>query len=207
LSPVLLFGFAATAATIIATLVIGLTTLRSVYDASAMTAHTYSVISALRQLLATAIDAETGQRGFLITGATTYLEPFDRARANLAAQIGQLRMLTGDNAEQQADIDRLSAVAAVKFAELEETIQLRRADDLAGARALVLSHEGKRTMDEMREIVERMEARENVPPHRPHCRGRPQLPPGSHREVHECRRGTARAWRALRRRVAIWREP
>ena len=162
MSPVLLFGFAATAATIIATLVIGLTTLRSVYDASAMTAHTYSVISALRQLLATAIDAETGQRGFLITGATTYLEPFDRARANLAAQIGQLRMLTGDNAEQQADIDRLSAVAEVKFAELEETIQLRRADDLAGARALVLSHEGKRTMDEMREIVERMEARENV---------------------------------------------
>ena len=162
LSPVLLFGFAVTAATIIATLVIGLTTLRSVYDASAMTAHTYSVISALRQLLATSIDAETGQRGFLITGAATYLEPFDRARANLTAQIGQLRTLTGDNPEQQADIDRLSAVTEAKFAELEETIQLRRDDDLAAARALVLSHEGKRTMDEMREIVERMEARENA---------------------------------------------
>jgi PAS domain S-box-containing protein len=162
LSPVQLFGFAATAATIIATLVIGLTTLRSVYDASAMTAHTYSVISALRQLLATSIDAETGQRGFLITGAPSYLEPFDRARANLTAQIGQLRTLTGDNSEQQADIDRLSAVAEAKFAELEETIQLRRDDDLAAARALVLSHEGKRTMDEMRQIVERMEARENA---------------------------------------------
>ena len=162
LSPVLLFGFAGTAATIIATLVIGLSTLRSVYDASAMTAHTYSVISALRQLLATSIDAETGQRGFLITGAPTYLEPFDRARANLTAEIDQLRTLTGDNPEQQADVDRLSAVTEAKFAELEETIRLRRDDDLAAARALVLSHQGKRTMDEMRKIVERMEARENA---------------------------------------------
>jgi hypothetical protein len=54
LSPVLRFGFAVTAATIIATLVIGLTTLRSVYDASAMTAHTYSVI----RLAATAGDLD-----------------------------------------------------------------------------------------------------------------------------------------------------
>jgi PAS domain S-box-containing protein len=162
LSPVQLFGFAATALAIIATLVIGLTTLRSVYDASAMTAHTYSVISALRHLLATSIDAETGQRGFLLTGAATYLEPFDRARANLEAQIAQLRTLTADNSEQQADVDRLSAVTKVKFAELEETIQLGRDNDLAAARALVLSHEGKRTMDEMRRIVERMEARETA---------------------------------------------
>lgn len=157
-----MFGFAATAATIIATLVIALTTLRSVYDASAMTAHTYSVISALRQLLATSLDAETGQRGFLITGSAAYLEPFDRAHANVAAQIDQLRTLTADNPEQQADVEKLSAVTETKFAELEDTIELRRNNDLDRARELVLSHEGKRTMDEMRQIVNRMEARENA---------------------------------------------
>src|SRR5206468_5584019 len=107
LTPALLVGFALTLIVLIVTLVIGLANLRSVFDTSEAVAHTFEVKANLEQLLATLVDAETGARGFVITNDTSYLEPYDRARARIASEFDRLRQVTADSAEQQRDLDRL----------------------------------------------------------------------------------------------------
>src|SRR5439155_10577569 len=140
----------------------GTVNLRSVYDSSGVVAHTYAVKSGLQQLLTRALDAETGERGFIITGEVTYLEPYDRARNLISSDIAMVRALTADNREQQADRDRLSALAEVKLEELAKAVEQRRVSGLAAAQAVVATNVGKHTMDDMRVIVARMEVREDA---------------------------------------------
>jgi len=106
--------------------VVGLVNLRNVYTTSAALEHTYAVKIALQQLLAATLDAETGERGFIITGAASYLEPYERARVRLSANLAQLRALTVGNREHQADVDRLAAATELKLEELALAIRQRR---------------------------------------------------------------------------------
>jgi PAS domain S-box-containing protein len=132
-----------------------------VYDTSEAVAHTQSVKRGLEVLLSTMVDAETGERGFIITGMTSYLEPYESARNAISPEIAQVRAMTADNPEQQADLDRLSAAAEVKVGELAEAIRQRRESGFAAAQAMVMTNVGKRTMDGIRVIVSRMDARED----------------------------------------------
>jgi len=117
---------------------------------------------ALQQLLAATLDAETGERGFIITGAASYLEPYERARVRLSANLAQLRALTVGNREHQADVDRLAAATELKLEELALAIRQRRESGFTAAQTMVATNVGKRTMDEARAIVARMEAREDA---------------------------------------------
>ena len=161
LTPALLIGFVAILVVLVATLFIGLSNLRNVHSTSEAVAQTYSVRLALEQLLTTMVDAETGERGYIITGAPAYLEPYDRARAEISQQVTQLQNLTAPNREQQADLERLSEAIAVKLRELDDAIRERRESGLMSAQARVATNVGKRTMDGIRQIVTRMEARED----------------------------------------------
>lgn len=123
--------------------------------------HTYQVLTTLESTLVYAIDAETGQRGFIITGEDRYLEPYDRALAQIGPLANRLRALVSDSAVQQRRVDRLEYAVALKLAELHETVQARRNQGLEAARALVLRDEGKRTMDEVRAVVAEMRVAES----------------------------------------------
>lgn len=123
--------------------------------------HTYQVLTTLESTLVYAIDAETGQRGFIITGEDRYLEPYDRALAQIGPLANRLRALVSDSAVQQRRVDRLEYAVALKLAELHETVQARRNQGLDAARALVLRDEGKRTMDEVRAVVAEMRVAES----------------------------------------------
>lgn len=123
--------------------------------------HTYQVLTTLESTLVHAIDAETGQRGFIITGDDRYLEPYDRALAQIGPLANRLRALVSDSAVQQRRVDRLEYAVALKLAELHETVQARRNQGLDAARALVLRDEGKRTMDEVRAVVAEMRVAES----------------------------------------------
>ena len=123
--------------------------------------HTYQVLTTLESTLVHAIDAETGQRGFIITGDDRYLEPYDRALAQIAPLANRLRALVSDSAVQQRRVDRLEYGVALKLAELHATVQARRTHGLEAARAMVLRDEGKRTMDDVRAVVAEMRAAES----------------------------------------------
>jgi CHASE3 domain sensor protein len=128
--------------------------------ASEWVAHTYQVGEHLQQVLSTLQDAETGQRGFLLTGNEAYLEPFTLADGRVQDTVGGLRALTSDNPRQQQSIDRLEPLIVDKLDELKETIALRQADKTGAALAIVRSDRGKLIMDRIRRIVTEMESEE-----------------------------------------------
>jgi PAS domain S-box-containing protein len=162
LGPALAAGLVAVVAVVLLALAVGSINVGRVFESGDAVAHTYAVNAALQQLLATATDAETGQRGFIITGDAAYLEPYERARATIAGALERVRQLTADHREQQDDLTRLAAATNTKLTELAETISLRDAGGFAAAQAMVATHAGKRTMDTMRGIVAAMAAREDV---------------------------------------------
>jgi signal transduction histidine kinase len=161
LTPTLTAGFAAIVIVLIVLLFSGLANVRHVYRASEAVAHTHAVKTALERLLSILVDAETGQRGFIITGAEKYLEPYDRARAGLSSSLEDVRSLTADNVEQRGDFERLVDLSQRKLSELQRTIALRRQAGFTAARDVIEDDVGRRLMDDLRAIVVRMEARED----------------------------------------------
>src|SRR5215212_1425384 len=133
ITPGLFAGFATIIVVLVAARIVGTINLRDVYTSSEAVSHTHTVKDALQQVLTTALDAETGERGFLISGIDSYLEPYERARVAMARNIAHARALTADNREQQADVDRVSVEAELKMSELAEAIRQRRESGFAAA--------------------------------------------------------------------------
>ena len=89
--------------------VVALSNVGTVYRAAGAVAHTNEVKAQLQALLESLIDAETGERGYIITGNNSYLEPYSRGVAATTTDIEAVRRLTADNREQQIDLDRVAA--------------------------------------------------------------------------------------------------
>jgi len=106
-------------------------------------------------------DAETGQRGYLLTQKVSYLEPFNAATAVMNLRLQQLRRLTKDNPYQQQKLDALESILVSKLAELNETIRLRNDKGYEAALQVVLSDRGKQLMDNARVVVSEIKAEEN----------------------------------------------
>jgi len=118
--------------------------------------HTHQVLGALKHLISSMKDAETGQRGYLITGEIHYLEPYHSGIQSIDADLEILLSLTQDNPLQQQRIKQLRPLIHGedgKFAELEETIRLRSSEGFEAAQKVVLSDKGKNIMDEIRRQV------------------------------------------------------
>ena len=128
-------------------------------------ARARSVRTLASTVLGALLDAETGQRGFLLTQADRYLEPYEQARQRLPMDLSRLRALATDDPRGTAILDRLVAVSNEKLAELAQTIRLEQAGQHAAALALVNDDLGKRLMDEARdllaEFIDQAEARVN----------------------------------------------
>ena len=107
-------------------------------------------------------DAETGQRGFLYTGRSAYLAPYDLATKQIDRHLGTLAQLTADNPKQQRSLAALTQLAHTKLDELRETISLYNAGKAHEAEDLVLSDGGKTVMDEIRQAIANMELEESA---------------------------------------------
>ncbi|MCE5325638.1 MAG: PAS domain S-box protein [Planctomycetaceae bacterium] len=122
--------------------------------------HTHEVMENLTGFLSALKDAETGQRGFLLTGEEDYLVPYNGAADVLHARWARAVELTQDNPAQQADLAQLQKLADLKLEELRQTINLRRKSGLQAATAVVLGDRGQKAMDNARLLVDRMNQRE-----------------------------------------------
>jgi methyl-accepting chemotaxis protein len=125
---------------------------------STLVNHTHTVIEHLATLLSLLKDAETGQRGYVITGDDAFLEPYRAASVALPATLKELRRLTTDAPRHQGHLNEVEPVIAAKLEELQRTIQLRRNAGFDAAARVVQSGEGKRTMDSVRRILGEMDA-------------------------------------------------
>ena len=126
-------------------------------DSAAWVTHTHLVLTRLSDLLSTMQDAETGQRGYLITGEPRYLEPHTSALHSIDGNFNDLRSLTSDSPEEQHRLDLLRPLIDAKLAELQETIDLRTNKGFEPARQIVLTDRGKNTMDQIRVLVVAMQ--------------------------------------------------
>ncbi|MDB5991457.1 MAG: chemotaxis protein [Herbaspirillum sp.] len=131
-------------------------------EAGQMSAHTYQVLENQTKVLASLMDAETGQRGYVITGEDRYLEPYQSGTLAVNQAIQNLRKLTIDNPNQQQRIDALAAPIATKFAELKETIDLRKNKGFDAALQVVRTDKGKNAMDDIRKIIGAMDNEERM---------------------------------------------
>lgn len=122
--------------------------------------HTHQVLTKLEATLSTLKDAETGQRGYLLTGEERYLEPYHSAIARINQQVVGLQQLTADNNRQQQRIRDLKIAIDSKLAELEGTINLRREQNLEAALQQVKTGRGKQIMGDIRQQIATMTAEE-----------------------------------------------
>ena len=123
--------------------------------------HTHQVLSALPRLMARLADAETGQRGYIISGRVEYLEPYQSALQEIQDTFGELRRLTSDESLQQRRLDVLEPLVKKRLAALKEGIDLRRGS-FASAWELILRGRGKQLDDRARALVAEMQATEQL---------------------------------------------
>lgn len=107
-------------------------------------------------ILVKLVDAETAQRGFLLTGEPLYLEPFNAAQSQLPDLLASFRSLTAHRPEGPALVARVDELVKAKFAELTQTIDLAKAKNLSKALIIVHSNRGKKIMDDLRTILRRL---------------------------------------------------
>nr|WP_241527384.1 response regulator [Sphingomonas turrisvirgatae] len=123
---------------------------------TAKVVHTHEVITELSSLLSAAQDAETGQRGFLLTGNNRYLEPYQDAVARADASVTTIQALVADNPVQQLNLRRLKPRLDARYNELRQTIELRRTQGTAAALEVVNTDRGKVQMDAVRAQIDAM---------------------------------------------------
>ncbi|HEY7895343.1 MAG TPA: CHASE3 domain-containing protein [Gemmatimonadaceae bacterium] len=123
-------------------------------------AHTHQVIEHLERVLARLTDAETGQRGYLLTGRGDYLQPYLASERDATMALDSLRPLVAGRPTQVARLDTLASLARQKFAELDTTITWARVGRRDSALSLVKTDVGKRYMDGARRVAVDMEQSE-----------------------------------------------
>jgi CheY-like chemotaxis protein/CHASE3 domain sensor protein len=118
------------------------------------------VLSQLESLLSTLKDAETGQRGYLLTEEDGYLAPYLDAQTSLPLETERMRTLLAGRTEQLRRLEKLEEYAKQKMTELESTVNEQRAGRHQAALAIVHTDRGKIYMDRIRSVVADMELAE-----------------------------------------------
>jgi len=124
--------------------------------------HTLQVIGTLQDLLSTIVDAESGQRGYILTGQLEFLEPYQQGNQTIDELFEQLRTLTLDNSSQLARIDTLAPLVEQRMTFLTQSIGVWLTQGFDAAQSMVASGDGKRAMDQIREAIDVMIAEENA---------------------------------------------
>jgi len=122
--------------------------------------HTHDVIGTLNEISSLLKDAETSQRGYLITGQLAYLGPYQKALPRIETCLAKIKGLTADNSLQQVRAIALQSAIQTRMASLRETLLLRQLRGFEAAQRRVLSGEGKREMDRVRALIDEMSGEE-----------------------------------------------
>lgn len=135
---------------------------RELKEAADWVAHSQKALAAVEQLVSTLKDAETGQRGFLITDDPMFLEPYNDALANYEKRLDRIANLTVDNPYQQECISRLRGLVKERLNSLARVLALRKDHGIDAAREAIRSGLGREAMVNIRALAAEMEQHEGV---------------------------------------------
>ncbi len=122
--------------------------------------HTYKVLQMSKELLSNLKDAETGQRGYIITGNEQFLEPFYVSVERNDNLLNRLKKLTLHNSAQQLLVREITLLSKNKFFELKKTVELRRDNQTDAAIATIKSGKSREIMERIRFVFDKMDRRE-----------------------------------------------
>lgn len=123
--------------------------------------HTYQVLEAEESLLSHIANAETGQRGYIITGQEEYLEPYYISINTINAQVDTLQALTADNPRQQERLNSLRPLLQLRLDKLEAVLDIRQEQGFTAAQQAIREARGREVMDAIRRLIEEMVTEEN----------------------------------------------
>lgn len=143
----------ATALVIIALLVLQWRSLGNVEQTAGLVTRTLRAERELNAVGAGIRDAETGQRGFLLTGAPEYLAPYREATRDAPAGIARLKRMLSDNPEQLRRVSILDTLSKEKLAELNRTVELANRGNRDSALQVVRTNVGDSLMQSIRIVL------------------------------------------------------
>lgn len=133
-------------------------------ESNEQVSRTLLIQGKLDELLGLLTDAEASQRGYVITGDETFLEPYTAAldpQAGVRAHLVELRELTRENLGQQERLDRLDQLVEAKLRYMQENIDLRHGAGFDAAQASIASGQGREQMSAIRALVQEMDMEES----------------------------------------------
>ena len=154
-------GFALAGLTLLLVAVFGYQTTQHLIENDRLVEHTHSVrehIAALRSAIA---EAESAERGYVITAQELFLTPHEQAQASVRSAAAELRRLTRDNASQQRRLDALEQLIRERTSLLTNILALRRERGLDAATAAVQAGDGRRAMDSVRGLLRELDDEEH----------------------------------------------
>ncbi len=154
-------GFAIALAVMVLMGLLSFRTLIQTENDRAWVTHTHLVLEKLDAIVADLLDAETDQRGYILTGEEAYLEPYNDARKHVRQNVDDLRALTMDNPVQQRALDRLEPLLATTLTALQEPIEIRKRNGLEAAAERVRQSSSKTQMDDTRALLGAMTQEED----------------------------------------------
>lgn len=154
----LLFGFGASLVILVISSSASYYSIRNLLESAGLVKNTNEIIHKMNDLGAELVNAETGQRGFLLTGEREFLAPYTNARTRATAVITQIRSLIKDDDEQQSRLDDLSNLIERRFHYLNLSISDREAGNDIKAENLRI---GREIMTDVHEVIDAMEMHQN----------------------------------------------
>jgi methyl-accepting chemotaxis protein len=153
-------GFAVTVIALIVIAVAGYRSAKSLIANDQKVAHSHQVRRQLAELLAQIINAETGERGFVITGKDEFLEPYSQALDKIDRIYADVRQLMFDDPEQTRRLDALRSLADSRLGDLRRRIEQRRTASLDAVAGAIAGGQGKLISDKLRALIEEMDHEE-----------------------------------------------
>jgi signal transduction histidine kinase len=131
-------------------------------DTTARAERTHIVLRTLEETSSLVTGAETGSRGFVITGDAQYLVPFRSAEADAVTRLRSLEAFTAADPVQRDRVNRLAPLVARRFAILNESIRLRASGSFDAAASASRTGRGRVVMDSIRALVDAMAKEETA---------------------------------------------
>jgi signal transduction histidine kinase len=147
-------GFAAAAAVLIISAALSIWNLQAIGTNAQLIDETHEVLDQAHSVLSAMKDAETGQRGYMITGGQDYLAPYNSGREEVDAALAALRKLTETSSDEQHRlVKQMANQVANRLITLSRGIDARTKNGEAAARDFVLMGTGKAQMDALRDTA------------------------------------------------------
>jgi len=153
---VLLSAYLLGMALLLASGFIDLRNARETEASSLNVSRTLETMEKLRQIGNTLFIAETSQRGFIITGNADYLQTYRDMQQRIPVRLAEIDHLVGTAGTQHDSVDRMRALAKVKFDEMDQTLDAYRAAGQPGAIARVIQDDAIGSMTKLREVIRTM---------------------------------------------------